>query len=89
MCEKYDSGVLHPSEVLEMFRKLDVVDKEKFLEMLSNENGVSSVMVPTGEVVEWLDENIHPYHLIECDNEECDCWMKDNMVESFRKAFGG
>lgn len=79
MCEKYESGVLHPSEVLEMFRQLDVVDKEKFLEMLSNENGVSSVMAPTGEVAEWLDENV--YRFVEGESEG------DRLVESFRKAF--
>lgn len=40
MIEKYLSGVTHPTETLESFRCLDIVDKERFIEMLLNEDGV-------------------------------------------------
>lgn len=38
--EKYLSGVTHPTETLESFRRLDIVDKERFIEMLLDEDGV-------------------------------------------------
>ena len=34
MAEKYASGTLHPSEVFEQFKKLDVFDRDSFLMML-------------------------------------------------------
>ena len=37
MTEKYLSGVKHPSEVFEEYLKLDVFDKERFIEMLAND----------------------------------------------------
>ena len=40
MVEKYLSGVTHPTETLESFRRLDIVDKERIVEMLLNEDGV-------------------------------------------------
>lgn len=40
MVEKYLSGAMHPTETLESFRRLDIVDKERFVEMLLNEDGV-------------------------------------------------
>ena len=40
MNEKYLSGVTHPTETLATFRRLDIVDKERFIEMLLNEDGV-------------------------------------------------
>ena len=40
MIEKYLSGVTHPTETLESFRSLDIVDKECFIEMLLDEDGV-------------------------------------------------
>lgn len=40
MIEKYLSGVTHPTETLESFRRLDIVDKEWFIEALLNEDGV-------------------------------------------------
>ena len=38
--EKYPSGVTHPSEVIAMFRKLDIDDKEKFIDALLEEDDV-------------------------------------------------
>ena len=38
--EKYLSGVTHPTETLESFRRLDIVDKEWFIEKLLDEDGV-------------------------------------------------
>ena len=35
--EKYVSGALHPSEVFEMYSNLDIFDKEKFIDMLAND----------------------------------------------------
>lgn len=40
MIEKYLSGVTHPTETLESFRRLDIADKERFVEMLLEEDGV-------------------------------------------------
>lgn len=44
MVEKYLSGVTHPSEVIEMFRKLDVCDKEKFVDMLLEDEDVLEML---------------------------------------------
>ncbi|MBP5722378.1 MAG: hypothetical protein J6X18_02180 [Bacteroidales bacterium] len=42
--EKYESGVLHPSEVFELYNSLDVYDKEKFIDMLlDDENSMTIV----------------------------------------------
>ena len=40
MIEKYLSGVTHPTETMESFRKLDIADKESFIEALLEEDGV-------------------------------------------------
>ena len=40
MIEKYLSGVTHPTETLANFRSLDIADKECFIEMLLDEDGV-------------------------------------------------
>lgn len=40
MVEKYLSGATHPTETLESFRRLDIVDKERFICMLLDEDGV-------------------------------------------------
>lgn len=37
MTEKYLSGILHPSEVFEDYLKLDIFDKERFIQMLTND----------------------------------------------------
>ena len=37
MKEKHLSGVKHPSEVFEDYLKLDIFDKERFIEMLAND----------------------------------------------------
>lgn len=47
MIEKYLSGVTHPTETLESFRRLDIVDKECFIEMLLNEDNVYDMFQKT------------------------------------------
>ena len=45
MIEKYLSGATHPTETLESFRRLDIADKERFIEMLLDEDGVYDMFV--------------------------------------------
>ena len=44
MTERYLSGVTHPNEVMEMFRKLDIDDKEKFVDMLLEDEDVLEML---------------------------------------------
>lgn len=37
MVEKYESGITHPSEVYEIFKSLDVFDREKFIGMMMDD----------------------------------------------------
>ena len=47
MVEKYLSGATHPTETLESFRSLDIADKERFIEMLLDEDGVYDMFKQT------------------------------------------
>ncbi len=42
--EKYLSGALHWSEVMDMFNKLDIVDKENFIYALENDEFAMDVI---------------------------------------------
>lgn len=44
MIEKYASGILHPSEVYDQFKSLDVFDQERFLQILLDDVEVMEMM---------------------------------------------
>lgn len=54
MTEKYLSGVLHPSEVMEMFRKLDISDKENFVDMLLEDEDVLEMLKTNLEMEDYF-----------------------------------
>ena len=54
--EKYESGVLHPSEVFELYNSLDVYDKEKFIDMLVNDEESPRLIVHNQDVEYRLEE---------------------------------
>ena len=53
--EKYESGALHPSEVFEMYNSLDIYDKEKFIDMLVNDEDSLRLIVHHPDVEYRLD----------------------------------
>ena len=44
MLEKYESGALHPSKVFELYKSMDVYDREKFLDLLSEDENLFKEM---------------------------------------------
>ena len=54
--EKYVSGAQHPSEVFELYKNLDVYDKEKFIDMLVNDEDSLRLIIHHPDVEYKLEE---------------------------------